>query len=128
MDEREREEFVDRPLTAVLATVDGNGRPHAVPVWYLYANGAFAIYTERGSQKHRNVERSGRAALCFDEREGAYSHVTAEGPCTVQDTVTAEERLALHRRYRGDVAARAVVEGGGHQRMVILRLRPERWY
>jgi PPOX class probable F420-dependent enzyme len=128
MDEQERREFVDRPLTAVLSTVDRRGRPHAVPVWYAYRDGAFEIFTDRGSQKHRNVEATGRAAICIDEREGGYRHITGEGPCEVQDPVTMEERLALHRLYRTEEAARTIVERGGHEHMVVLRLRPERWY
>lgn len=128
MDEQERLDFVDRPMTAVLSTVDKQGRAHAVPVWYLYRDGIFEIYTGRGSQKHKNVVSTGRAALCIDERDGVFRHLTAEGPCEVQDMVTVEERLSLHRRYRTEEAARAIVDGGGHESMVVLRLRPERWY
>ena len=128
MDEQERASFVDRPLTAVLSTVDAKGRPHAVPVWYAVRDGVFEIFTDRGSQKHRNVVATGRAALCMDEREGGFRHITAEGPCEVQDPLTMEERLALHRRYRTEEAARTIVERGGHEKMVILRLKPERWY
>jgi PPOX class probable F420-dependent enzyme len=128
MDAQERLAFVDRPLTAVFSTVDTKGRPHAVPVWYAWRDGAFEVYTDRGSQKHRNVEATGRAALCIDERDGAYRHVTAEGPCEVQDPITKEERLSLHLLYRSEEAARTIVDRGGHEKMVILRLRPERWY
>jgi PPOX class probable F420-dependent enzyme len=128
MDANERSEFLASPRTAVLATVDARGRPHAVPVWFRYADGAFRIITDRGSAKHRNIERSGRAALTVDERDGAFQYVTAEGTVEVIDPVTYDERLALHTHYRGPDAARAIVDRGGHERMVLLVLRPERWY
>lgn len=127
MTESEREAFVARPLTAVLATVGPGGRVHAVPVWYRFAGGAFIILTERGSQKARNVERTGRATLCIDERDGAIRYLSAEGAARIEDPVSYDERLALHVIYRGEEGARRVVDRGGHERMVKIVLTPERW-
>lgn len=45
----------------------------------------------------------------------------------MQDPVSYEERLTLHTLYRGAEAAKRIVDQGGHERMVILRLRPEHW-
>jgi PPOX class probable F420-dependent enzyme len=126
MNAEEREAFLWEPRNAVLATTTPDGLIQAAPVWFIYADGAFRIITERGSARHRNVERSGRAALCVDN--GRFSYVSAEGPVSVQDTVSYEERLALHTRYRGPEAARQIVDRGGHERMVMLLLRPERWF
>jgi PPOX class probable F420-dependent enzyme len=126
MDAAEREAFIVQPRTAVLATTGRDGRIHAVPVWFRWDGEHFRIITERGSVKQRNAERTGRAALCIDDRE-RFVYVTAEGPVTVQNTVTYEERLALHAHYRGPVRAREIVDQGGHERMVLLLLRPEHW-
>ncbi|MFN8558409.1 MAG: hypothetical protein U0531_14050 [Dehalococcoidia bacterium] len=67
------------------------------------------------------------APLCIDERDGSLRYVTAEGPVTVQDSVSYEERLALHTHYRGPERAKEIVDRGGHERMVLLVLTPERW-
>lgn len=128
MTDEEREAFVRQPLTAVLATLGRAGRIHAVPVWFHWDGEAFLIITERGSVKHRNAVRAGRATLALDEREGSFRHLTAEGPVTARDPVSYEERLALHIHYRGAERAKAIVDQGGHERMVTLVLRPERWY
>ncbi len=122
-----RETFLRRPLTAVLATTGRDGCIHAVPVWFRWTGRVFEIITERGSVKHRNAARTGRAALCIDERDGSFAYLTAEGPVTVADSVSYDERLALHTLYRGTEQAKAVVDGGGHEKMVMLRLLPERW-
>lgn len=127
MSPEERDRFLSTARTAVLSTLDPQSRLHAVPVWFRYADGAFRIITERGSAKHRNVVRTGRASLCIDERAGQMSFVSGEGPVDVVDEVTFEERLALHTLYRGEDAARVIVERGGHERMVLLILRPEGW-
>ncbi len=127
MDSPQRDAFLTQPRTAVLSTVGKDGRIHAVPVWYRWEAGAFRIITGRGSAKHRNVVRSGRATLCIDERAEAIAYLTAEGPVRIEDTVTEEERLALHTVYRGPEGARKVVDRGGHEGMVLLVLTPERW-
>ncbi len=127
MDSSQRETFLNQPRTAVLSTLSEHGRIHAVPVWFRWDGGAFRIITGRGSAKHRNVLREGRASFCIDERQGTIAYLTAEGPVRVEDTVTKEERLALHTLYRGAEAARKVVDGGGHDGMVLLILTPERW-
>jgi PPOX class probable F420-dependent enzyme len=127
MDPAERDAFLREPRTAVFATTGRNGRVHAVPVWFRWDGEAVRIITERGSVKHRNAARTGRATLCIDERDGSFRYVTAEGSVSVQDAVSYEERLALHTHYRGAEAARRIVDGGGHERMVLLILHPERW-
>ena len=121
----ERDAYLRQPRNAILATVGADGRVHAVPVWFQYEGGAFSIITERGSVKHRNVAKAGRAAICVDD--GKFAYVSAEGPVEVQDPVSYEERLALHTLYRGAEAAKRIVDQGGHERMVILWLRPEHW-
>ena len=127
MSPTERDAFLREPRTAVLATLGRDGRIHAVPVWFSYHGELFRIITERGSVKHRNAVRTGRATLCVDDRAGTLRYVMVEGPVTVQDPVTYEERLALHTLYRGPERAREIVDRGGHERMVMLLLRPEKW-
>lgn len=119
-----REAFIAEPRTAVFSTVDARGRSHAVPVWYLWKEGAFHIVTERGSQKHRNAERAGRAALTIVDGP---RYVMAEGPVRVVDRLSYEQRLELHTHYRGAEAAASSAADGAHERMVLLVVRPERW-
>ena len=128
MNEDERNEFLNQPNTAVLATVDARGRAHAVPVWYLWTGEVFEIIGGKNSAKMRHIEQTGRAALCVDKRSGAAFHVTAEGPCELGDTATREWRLKLHTHYRGAAAAEKVVAGDGHLGQRFMTLRPERWY
>ena len=127
MTPEERHAFASRPLPAVLATVDGHGRAHAVPVIYQYEDGELLVITDRGSQKHRNAVRQGRAALSIDDR-ARFQTVTAEGPVRVIDPITYELRLRLHTHYRGEEAARKATADGGHERMAALVIAPERWY
>ena len=126
MTPEERATFAAKPQGAVLATVDGNGRAHAVPVIYLFENGEFIIITERGSKKHRNAVASGRASLCMNAWP-QFRYVTVEGPVRVNDSVSYETRLRLHAHYRGEEAALKATADGAHEKMVALMLTPEQW-
>lgn len=129
MDAAAREAFLARPNTSVIATVDANGRAHAVPVWYRWDGSVFAILTGRKSAKHRNIQRTGRASLCIDQRDGRFVSLTAEGPVTVGDVVTHDDRLSLYTHYVGAERAGQFVKAGSpeHEGMVMLYLTPERW-
>ena len=128
MDADQRDEFLCLPNTAVLATVDAKGRPHAVPVWYLWTGQRFEIIGGKTSAKMRHIQLNGRAALCLEKRGGGAFHVTAEGPCELGDTATKEWRLKLHTHYRGAEAAEKVVSDDGHLDQRFMTLHPERWY
>ena len=128
MNAEERDAFLRQPHTAVIATVDARGRAHAVPVWYLYDGVSFDIVTARGSVKHKNILRTGRASLCIDSRGERVVSLTAEGAVTIEEPVTREWRRALHTHYVGaEEAARRVDASTAHEGMVMLRLTPERW-
>lgn len=128
LDKTERDEFLNQPNTAVLATVDAHGRPHAVPVWYLWTGDVFEIIGGTNSAKMRHIALNGRAALCVDKRGNNAFHVTAEGQCVLGPTATRDWRLKLHTHYRGAEAAAKVVAGDGHLSQRFFTLKPERWY
>jgi PPOX class probable F420-dependent enzyme len=127
MDEKARDLFLRQPDTGVFSTVDRRGCVHSVPVWFRWDGEAARIVTGRDSVKIRNLRRTGRASLCVDRRQGMMRYVTIEGPVEIVDPLTKDERLALRAHYQGEEAARAVVDKGGHETMVLLLLRPEKW-
>jgi PPOX class probable F420-dependent enzyme len=71
--------FLAQPRVAILATIGPKQCPHAVPVWYLYEAGEFTLTMQRGSQKHRNIERCPNVSLVVDRRDRPYYAVTAMG-------------------------------------------------
>ncbi|MCS6788334.1 MAG: pyridoxamine 5'-phosphate oxidase family protein [Aigarchaeota archaeon] len=58
--------FLERMELCRLATVDELGRPHVVPICYVFAEGAFYMVTDPGTKKHRNLQRNPYAALVVD--------------------------------------------------------------
>jgi PPOX class probable F420-dependent enzyme len=91
--------FVTERHLAILSTIGPNGRIHSVPVGFTYADGVLRIITGDGTQKVRNVERSGQATV---SQVDGIRWLTLSGPATVERdpaaVADAVERYAV--RYR----------------------------
>lgn len=61
-----KDEFIKSQKILRLATVDKNGVPHIVPVWYLYKNGNFYVGTNTSTKKAKNVKKNPKVSFCVD--------------------------------------------------------------
>ena len=116
----DRDKFLNEANIAILATTGPGRRPHAMPIWYLYEDGHFIMSVGADSQKVRNIERQGQAALTIDRRELPYYAVMVRGAAEIGPPISNEMRLRLAVRYLGE--ERAGVRGAPHGRE--LRLDP----
>jgi hypothetical protein len=55
--------------TVRLATAAADGTPHAVPLWYVWQDGAMYLNTTLGNVTVENIERSSLAAGVVDDGE-----------------------------------------------------------
>lgn len=125
MTNEERDAFLSEANVAVLATVGPRGA-HAAPIWYLYDDGEFLINTDRGSQKHRNIERNPEVTLVIDRRSLPYYAVMAQGPVAIGPAFSDEQRMRLYTRYLGEEMANRFFEMRSAESGVSLRLRPRK--
>lgn len=67
----ERWDLLDRGMVMRLSTVDPNGLPHVVPIWYYADRDYGAVYfsTPEDTRKVRDVETTPKASLTVDEGE-----------------------------------------------------------
>ncbi|WP_309733487.1 PPOX class F420-dependent oxidoreductase [Microbacterium sp. SORGH_AS_0428] len=92
-------EFLSEYHLATLSTLDRHGRIHSVPVGITYEDGIVRVIGSRGTQKFRNVERTGRASVnTVDGRRW----LSFEGPArVVEDADAVAHAVELYtRRYR----------------------------
>jgi len=61
-----KNEFLKSQKLLRLATVDKNGVPYTVPVWYLYKNGNFYVGTNTLTKKAKNVKKNPKVSFCVD--------------------------------------------------------------
>lgn len=122
-------ELLDARLVAVLATVDADGSPYAVPVWYAGDGTGVVVGTSSASRKVRNLERDPRATLVLhDSRPGLdVCGATLIGSAEVVRPPDAAALVELvHRRYVTEEALRGAVGALLRSDDVAIRLRPER--
>ena len=75
MTEPELREFLVRSQTIILTSINADGTPHPMPMWYgVEPNGAIVMTTFTKSQKIRNLERDPRVTLLVEDGS-AYSEL-----------------------------------------------------
>lgn len=62
-----------------LTTVRADGRPHTVPVWFLWEGETFLILSQPGNLKIRNLQRNPHITLALDGTKQGGDVVTVEG-------------------------------------------------
>ena len=63
LDDARVQQFLASKQTAVLATVQADGAPLAMAMWFLHDPGALLMLSEAHTQKVRNLRRDGRVSV-----------------------------------------------------------------
>ncbi|HEV7193490.1 MAG TPA: TIGR03667 family PPOX class F420-dependent oxidoreductase [Jatrophihabitantaceae bacterium] len=83
----ERRAQVEARLTsdiiAWLTTVRPDGRPDTVPLWFVWKDGVFLIYSEPRKLKLRNLEHNPQVSIALDDTKGGDDVVRFEGTAMV---------------------------------------------
>ena len=80
----ERDAFLqERGHIARIATLQEDGSPSAVPVWFVYEEGKIIITPRKYSAFWANIQRDPRVAITIDEEQGVYRKVLVEGKADV---------------------------------------------
>ena len=88
-----------------LATVGPDGRPHAVPVWFLWDGKTFLVYSVPG-QKVRDIEGNPRVALHLNSDPEGGDVIRIDGNARVAPRqAPAHQVPAYVRKYRGQMKA-----------------------
>jgi len=67
LSEQEIAEYLLSSKTLIMATLNHDGWPHAVPMWYAMIDGLVHMHTYRTSQKVRNIERDSRGSALVED-------------------------------------------------------------
>ncbi len=108
--------FLDEPGHLLrLATVDPDGMPRVVPIWFIHRDGEI-FFTPRGPSAFlANLRRDPRVGLSIDEEPLPYRKVTAQGSARLvhdvgDDDVWRDLYRRIAYRYVDKDAADAYVE------------------
>jgi PPOX class probable F420-dependent enzyme len=74
----ETRDFLASSKTVIVGTINHDGYPHLVPMWYSMLDGLVHMHTYKSSQKVKNVERDARGSILvedgteYDKLRGVY--------------------------------------------------------
>lgn len=76
---------LDEAVVAWLTTVTPDGRPQSSPVWFLWHDGAFVVYSLADTPRVRNLRANPNVALNLDGDGEGGAVVTIEGTAVLDD-------------------------------------------
>jgi PPOX class probable F420-dependent enzyme len=105
MTDAEIQAFLQEERTLQVATIDHDGYPHLVAMWYALFNGQIAFWTYAKSQKAVNLRRDPRLT-CLAETGERYEElrgVQIKGQATIYDDRETVQRFGelIWERYTG---------------------------
>ena len=82
-----------------LVTVRPDGRPHSIPVWFLWEGATILIFSKRNTQKIRNLHQNPSVTLALDDTKKGV--VILEGTAELLGQGEGREALqAYGEKYR----------------------------
>jgi PPOX class probable F420-dependent enzyme len=88
-----------------LTTVGADGTPQPNPVWFVWENETFLIYTQPDSHKLRHIARNPQVSLNFEGREHVEDVVVFTGEVRIEtDVPPANTHSVYVEKYKDDIA------------------------
>jgi PPOX class probable F420-dependent enzyme len=129
MTPEQRDAFLNETRIAKLATLQADGSPTIVPVWFEWDGSTAAIFTSRKSPKIQRLRADARVALSVEQPVGvSEAWVTIEGTVTIESDGGIELARRLAARYYSPEQVAAVMQGweAMADEWVVLRVTPAR--
>jgi len=126
MTDAERREFIESQKTVQVATLNKDGTPHLVPLWFAVVDGDIVLETFTKSQKVVNLDRDPRLTLlledgdAYEELRGITIYAEAE---LVRDVERVHElHMAVLRRNTDfpEDTLEKVTRGMAHKKTAIV--------
>lgn len=80
-------------VIAWLTTVRPNGMPDTVPVWFVWRDATFVIYSQPNKLKLRNLAHNPHVSLAIDDTKGGDDVVRFEGTAEVVQSQPASDQV-----------------------------------
>ena len=112
-----------------LTTVDSKGTPQPNPVWFLWDNGSFVLFSKPNQAKLTNIARSGRVSLNFEATADEEQITIFTGHAEQVDRATISQEILdrYAEKYKQGMVnikmTRAEYEAAYSE---VIRMRPEK--
>jgi PPOX class probable F420-dependent enzyme len=105
MNDEEIRAFLEEQRILQVATIDHDGWPHLVALWYVLLNDQIVFWTYAKSQKALNLQRDARLTCLVEagERYEELRGVQIKGRAVINDDLETVQRIGedIYKRYTG---------------------------
>ncbi len=110
-----------------LTTVRADGVPQPTPVWFLWQEGSFLIYSKPDALKVRNIRLNPHVALNFNTDELGGEVVVFRGEASLEDGAPPADQVAAYvDKYRQGIADLEMTpESMAGEYSVAIRVKPD---
>lgn len=113
-----------------LTTVDSTGTPQPRPVWFIWEDESFLIYSQAKAFKLKHIQKNPNVSLHFnsEDEKGENGLIIFTGTATIDTTCPPVHKLRAYlRKYKsGIIRMNATPEQFAGEYSVALRIRPEK--
>ena len=117
-------------FTGKLGTINKDGTPHVVPIWYTVDEEDKIIFnTGDKSVKAKNIRRDNRVRLCIDDQTPLFSFVTIDG---VAELISSEPSelykwaKIIAARYMGNDMSEVYGRRNSAEGELLIKIKPVR--
>ena len=128
MTEAQSDAFLRETRIGTLCTLNADGSPNAIPLWYDWDGDKIRMFTNRGTAKVRRLNRDARACLSVAEPVGGpEAWDTVEGSVEIRGEGGREQACRLATVYYEPEKARRTIDNWKKlEDWVLLELIPTR--
>jgi PPOX class probable F420-dependent enzyme len=117
-------------FTGKLGTINKEGRPHVVPIWYTLDEQDNIVFNTGGeSVKAKNIKRDNRVRLCVDDQTPLFSFVIVDGTAQIEKGPPSETykwAKIIAARYMGDDKSEEYGRRNSGEGEILVRIKPTR--
>jgi|SRR4026207_976170 PPOX class probable F420-dependent enzyme len=117
-------------FTGKLGTINKEGRPHVIPIWYTLDEQDNIVFNTGGeSVKAKNIKRDNRVRLCVDDQTPLFSFVIVDGTAQIekgQPSETYKWAKIIAARYMGDDKSEEYGRRNSGEGEILVRIKPTR--
>ena len=122
-------EFLQAPQIARLSTIDENGYPHTVPLWFDVDGNDLVIISDRNTRKIEHIAANSKGALQIggDAAPAGSTGYLFKGKLSVEEDTDYEWLKRITRRYEeGEQAEKDIELWRTTLDMVVIRLKVQK--
>ena len=122
--------LLQETFTGKLGTINKNGTPHVVPIWFTLDNKNNILFTTGDtSVKAKNIQRDNRVRLCIDDQVPLFSFVTIDGIAEIisnKPTEIYKWAKIIAARYMGKDKAEEYGKRNSSEGELLIKIKPKK--